>query len=317
MATQHKATRATEATRAGASYRTTGQRRMTQWRTDLIGLGFVLPFLAAYGLFILWPIVSGFHMSFYNWSLLGTSRFIGFDNYRALFGDTVFWTDLWHTVQFTLESTVPLVVLSLVMALLANRKLPAQWLFRLAFFAPYVLPVAIVYLIWNWLYQPDFGLINNYLSKFGFHSIAWLSDPGLAMPAVVIATVWWTVGFNFVLYLAGLQEIPQEIYEAAAIDGANGWTRLRYITIPLLQRTTTLIVVLQILASLKVFDQIYLLTTGGPNGSTRSAIEYIYEQGFQSYRLGYASALSYAFFIVILIVSAVQFALFSRGRGRA
>jgi len=314
MATQHKVT---GATRAAVSDRTTRRGRLTQGRTDLIGLGFVAPFLAAYGLFIVWPIISGLRMSFYNWSLLGTSRFIGLDNYRALFGDTVFWTDLWHTVQFTLESTIPLVVLSLVMALLANRKLPAQWLFRLAFFAPYVLPVAIVYLVWNWLYQPDFGLINNYLSKFGFHSIAWLSDPGLAMPAVVIATVWWTVGFNFVLYLAGLQEIPQELYEAAAIDGAAGWARLRYITIPLLQRTTTLIVVLQILASLKVFDQIYLLTSGGPNGSTRSIIEYIYEQGFQSYRLGYASALSYAFFVVIVLVSIAQFVLFNRGKGRA
>jgi len=314
MATQHKVT---GATRAAASDRTTRWGRLTQGRTDLIGLGFVAPFLAAYGLFIVWPIISGLRMSFYNWSLLGTSRFVGLDNYRALFGDTVFWTDLWHTVQFTLESTIPLVVLSLAMALLANRKLPAQWLFRLAFFAPYVLPVAIVYLVWNWLYQPDFGLINNYLSKFGFHSIAWLSDPGLAMPAVVIATVWWTVGFNFVLYLAGLQEIPQELYEAAAIDGAAGWARLRYITIPLLQRTTTLIVVLQILASLKVFDQIYLLTSGGPNGSTRSIIEYIYEQGFQSYRLGYASALSYAFFVVIVLVSIVQFVLFNRGKGRA
>ena len=314
MATQHKVT---GATRAAASDRTTRWGRLTQGRTDLIGLGFVAPFLAAYGLFIVWPIISGLRMSFYNWSLLGTSRFVGLDNYRALFGDTVFWTDLWHTVQFTLESTIPLVVLSLAMALLANRKLPAQWLFRLAFFAPYVLPVAIVYLVWNWLYQPDFGLINNYLSKFGFHSIAWLSDPGLAMPAVVIATVWWTVGFNFVLYLAGLQESPQELYEAAAIDGAAGWARLRYITIPLLQRTTTLIVVLQILASLKVFDQIYLLTSGGPNGSTRSIIEYIYEQGFQSYRLGYASAMSYAFFVVIVLVSIVQFVLFNRGKGRA
>jgi len=313
MATQQKAT---GVIRARANDRTSRRGRMEQWRTDLLGLTFVLPFLVAYGLFIVWPIISGLRMSFYNWSLLGTSQFNGLDNYRALFADSTFWTDLWHTVQFTLESTIPLVALSLVMALLANRKMPAQWLFRLAFFAPYVLPVAIVYLIWNWLYQPDFGLINNYLSALGFHSIAWLSDPGLAMPAVVIATVWWTVGFNFVLYLAGLQEIPQEIYEAASLDGAGAWTRLRYITIPLLQRTTTLIVVLQILASLKVFDQIYLLTTGGPNGSTRSIIEYIYEQGFQSFRLGYASAMSYVFFVVIVIVSAVQFILFSRGRGQ-
>jgi multiple sugar transport system permease protein len=199
-----------------------------------------------------------------------------------------------------------------VMALLANRKVPAQWLFRLVFFAPYVLPVAIVYLVWNWLYQPDYGLINSFLAALGIGSISWLSSPTAAMPAVVITTVWWTIGFNFILYLAGLQEIPQELYEAAAIDGASGWARLRYITIPLLQRTTTLIVILQVLASLKVFDQIYLLTGGGPDGATRSIIEYIYEQGFQSYRLGYAAAMSYVFFVLILVISVAQFVLFSR-----
>ena len=134
------------------------------------------------------------------------------------------------------------------------------------------------------------------------------------MSSIVIATVWWTVGFNFVLYLAGLQEISEDLYEAASIDGAGGWATLRYITIPLLQRTTTLIIILQVLASLKVFDQMYLFTNGGPEGSTRSALEYIYENGFQSYRLGYAAALSYLFFILILIISAVQFILLSRGR---
>jgi multiple sugar transport system permease protein len=169
--------------------------------------------------------------------------------------------------------------------------------------------------VWNWLYQPDYGLINSFLVALGFSSINWLSSPAVAMPAVVITTVWWTIGFNFILYLAGLQEIPQELYEAAAIDGAGGWARLRYITIPLLQRTTTLIVILQVLASLKVFDQIYLLTGGGPDGATRSIIEYIYEQGFQSYRLGYAASMSYVFFVLILIISVAQFVLFSRRKG--
>src|SRR5690242_10613408 len=134
------------------------RRRLPRWRTDLAGWGFVAPFLIAYGFFVLWPIVDGLRLSFYNWSLLGTSHFIGLDNYRAAFADSTFWTDILHTLQFTLLSTIPLVVLGLVMALLANQKLPAQWLFRLAFFSPYVLPVPIIYLIWNWLYSTDYGL---------------------------------------------------------------------------------------------------------------------------------------------------------------
>ena len=310
MVTQPKATEA-----AQVRLRIVRRGPLAGWRTDLAGLTFAAPFLVAYGFFVLWPIILGLRMSFFNWSLLGTSQPIGFGNYSTLFADPLFWDDLWHTTEFTLMSTPPLVVLALVMALLANRKVRMQWLFRLAFFAPYVLPVAIVYLVWNWLYQPDYGLINSFLSVFGIGSISWLSSPTAAMPAVVITTVWWTIGFNFILYLAGLQEIPQELYEAAAIDGAGGWARLRYITIPLLQRTTTLIVILQVLASLKVFDQIYLLTGGGPDGATRSIIEYIYEQGFQSYRLGYAAAMSYVFFVLILIISVAQFVLFSRRKG--
>ena len=300
----------TDAGRAQPSVR----RKAPQWRVDLIGLAFVAPFLIAYGLFVLWPIARGLYLSLFSWSLLGTSHYIGLDNYSNLIKDSTWWADVWHTIEFTLLSTPPLVLLGFVLAVLVNRSLPFQWLFRLAFFAPYVLPVSIVYLIWNWLYSSDYGLFNNYLQRLGLGGVNWLTDSNVAMLSVVIATVWWTVGFNFVLYLAGLQEISSEVYEAAAIDGAGSWASLWYITIPLLARTTTLIVVLQVLASLKIFDQIYLLTQGGPNGMTRPALQYIYETGFQSYRLGYAAAMSYVFFLGVLIVSVLQFFLFSRGR---
>jgi multiple sugar transport system permease protein len=295
-----------------AADRRRGKR--AQWRVDLIGLAFVAPFLIAYGLFILWPIGRGFYLSFYSWSLLGTSHYIGLDNYRNLVNDNLFWTDVWHTIEFTLLSTPPLVLLGFVMALLANRKLPMQWLFRLAFFSPYILPVSIVYLIWNWLYSSDYGLFNSWLGDIGIGPVTWLTDANMAMISVVLVTVWWTVGFNFVLYLAGLQEIPADLYEAAALDGAGPWAGLFHITIPLLARTTTLIVILQVLSSLKIFDQIYLFTVGGPEGATRPVLEYIYEQGFVSYRLGYAAAMSYVFFLFILVVSVLQFFLFSRGR---
>jgi ABC-type sugar transport system permease subunit len=288
-------------------------------RNDLAGLGFVLPFLVAYALFLIWPVIQLVRMSFFNWSLTGsgTSEWLGLSNYAEALTDEDFWSSLRNTALFTLISTPFLVVLSLILALLANRVIPAKWLFRLAFFAPYLLPVSVVTLIWNWIYQPGFGLINGYLTRLGLEEIGWLNETGVAMLSVVIVTVWWTIGFNFVLYLAGLQEISPDIYEAAALDGATGLEQVRSITLPLLARTTTLIVVLQVLASLKVFDQIFLLTVGGPNFSTRPIIQYVYEQGFSNYRVGFASAMSALFFLLIIAVSLGQFALLGRRRERA
>ena len=278
----------------------------------------MLPFLLAYTAFLIFPVLLGLRMSFYNASLVGTdSQFLGLANYRELFGDPDFWISLWHTVLFTLLSTPPLVLLSLVFALLANRAIPARWFFRLAFFAPWLLPSTVIALIWVWLYQPGFGLINSYLVALGLPEVAWLPDESVAMISVVIATVWWTLGFNFVLYLAGLQEIPQEIYDASAVDGAGPLSQVRWITIPLLARTTILIVTLQIFSSLNVFDQIYVMnTSGGLNyTATRPIIQYIYEQGFTSYRIGFASAMSYVFFVLVLVVGLAQFAVANRRRG--
>lgn len=282
----------------------------------MAGWGFVLPFVLVYLVFLIWPILLQLRMSFFNWSLVGSgaTEFLGLRNYRELFGDSAFWSSLWHTLYFTLLTTPPLVILALVLAMLTNRIRFAQGFFRAAFFAPFVLPVSVMSLIWIWLYQPGFGLINSYLTSFGFGEVGWLSDSSVAMISVAIATVWWTIGFNYVLYLAGLQEIPQELYEAAAVDGAGSWAKTRWITIPLLNRTTVLIIILQILASLKVFQQIYLMTAGGPSFSTRPVIQYIYDQGFTSYRVGYASAMSTVFFVVVLVMAALWFWQASRER---
>jgi multiple sugar transport system permease protein len=310
---QVKGTQGVEQAQLTTSVRVRPASPMKQLRLDLVGIAFTLPFLIIYALFVLWPIFSGLATSLTNAELTGgATKFIGFENYQALFHDSEFWNSMWHTVEFALLSTPPLVVLSLAFALLANREIPGRWLFRLVFFAPYVLPVSVVGLIWVWLYEPDFGVINGYLSDLHLGTVNWLSDPNVAMIAVVLTTVWWTLGFNFVLYLAGLQEISPELYEAAAIDGAGPWAKLTRITIPLLKRTTMLIIILQVLASLKVFGQIYVMTNGGPGSSTRSVVQYIYEQGFASFYSGYASAISYIFFVFVLVVSILQFAFFSQ-----
>src|ERR1700734_4120938 len=210
---------------------------------------------------------------------------------------------MWHPILFPLVSPPPLVIIPLFFAIVVNRIKHAQWFFRLAFFLPYILPSAVIALIWTWLYAPGYGLMGGFFGLVGFGAPGWLSSPSVALYSIVIVTVWWTIGFNFVLYLAGLQDIPREIYEASSIDGASRWGQTWRLTLPMLGRTTTLVVVLQVIASLKIFDQIYLITAGGPNYATRSAIEFIYDTGFTSQRVGYASAASLVLFVVILIVS--------------
>ncbi|MGW5604210.1 carbohydrate ABC transporter permease [Streptomyces rochei] len=277
------------------------------------GLLFVLPFLLVFGLFMVWPIVQGLWMSFTDSSLaLRDTRFVGFDNYTEAFGDPDVWSSLGNTVFFTVVSSVPLVLIALAMALLVHSGLAGQWAWRLSFFAPYLLPVTVVTMIWTWLYQPELGMANQLLTALGMEPVGWLSDESVAMWSVAALTVWWTVGFNFLLYLAALQSLPTTFDEAAALDGAGAWRRLWSITLPQLRRTTSLVAMLQILASLKVFDQIYILTKGGPNGSTRPVLEYVYDVGFTGYRLGYASAVSYLFFALIVVVSLAQFRLFRR-----
>jgi multiple sugar transport system permease protein len=275
---------------------------------------FTTPFFVLYILFLLWPILAAARTSLFDESLTGHSTWAGLRNYTDLLNDSNFWAAMWHTALFTLLSTPPLVVVALGMALLVSRVRRFQWLYRLSFFAPYVLPVSVVVLIWNWLFQPGFGLINSYLTSLGLSEVNWLGQPFVAMLAVVIATVWWTVGFNFVLYLAGLQEIPRELYEAAATDGATPRQQTRRITLPLLTSTTVLVTVLQVIASLKVFDQIYLLQVGtaGPQNSTRPAIQYIYESGFTQARVGYASAMAFVFFLVVVAISLALFTLLRR-----
>lgn len=277
-------------------------------------LAFLAPFLALYVLFIILPALYMLVMSFFDTSVVkpGLGSFAGLSNYAEALGSSDFWQAMWHTVWFTILTTPPLILLALIFALLAQRVARGRWFFRLAFFAPYILPSAVVALIWIWLYTPVLGLLTNVVNSIGLTAPNWLGDPSWAMISLAITTVWWTLGFNFVLYLAGLQEIPRELYEAASIDGAGPWQQIRQITVPLLGRTTTLVAVLQVIASLKVFDQMYIMTLGGPNFSTRSALQYIYDVGFTDYRIGYAAAASTLFFLVVLAVSAVWLTIVRR-----
>lgn len=217
------------------------------------------------------------------------------------------WLAMGATLKFTLYTVPPLVILSFVLAVLANRVRHGQWFFRLAFFVPFILPSAAVALIWNFIYTPDTGLWPT-IQKFLGNDVPKpvLGTPELAMWGTAITTIWWTIGFNFILYLAGLQDIPREIYEAAAVDGASQWQQIRQINIPLLAPTTGLVVLLQIIASLKIFDQVYLMTQGGPGISTQVVLGVVTNTAFTDFRVGAASAASVLLFIVILLVTLVR-----------
>ena len=276
-------------------------------RDHVAGYAFMAPFLVLFVVFLVWPVIHGIYLSFTDQSLTGNGgQFIGFANYIEAFADGQMWGAILNTLWFTVLSTLPLVVIGLVMALLVQQGLPAQWLWRLSFFMPFLLASTVVSLIWAWLFNPSLGLVNSFLASIGLPPVAWLQDPNVSMISIVIATVWWTVGFNFLLYLSALQNIPDQQYEAAALDGAGKWRQLFSITIPQLAPTTALIVILQVLASLKVFDQIYQMLNQAITPSTRSAVVYIFETGFTGYRFGYSSAISYIFFALIIIVSLVQ-----------
>jgi multiple sugar transport system permease protein len=271
-------------------------------------IGLLAPFVILYVLFIIGPAVYGLILSFFDTSLVrsGLSGFAGLANYREALTNSDFWSSLWHTIWFTILTTPPLIVLGFVFALLADRVARGRWFFRLAFFAPFVMPSAVVALIWIWMYTPGLGLIEAGLKWIGVGAPNWLGDPTWAMPSLAITTIWWTLGFNFVLYLAGLQDIPRELYEAASVDGSTPWQQIRFITIPMLSRTTTLVILLQIIASLKIFDQVYLMTAGGPGTSTQVLLTLVANTAFTDYRVGAASAASVLLFIVILLVTVIR-----------
>lgn len=291
-------------------------RRTQRRHSNLTGWLFCTPFLIAFILFLIWPTVYGLWMSFTGVSLAGThNEFVGLANWKEALGDMEVWSSLRNTIVFTVLSAIPLVVLALIFAVLVNLGIKGQWFWRLSFFMPYLLASTVISQFWVWMLNPQLGLVNTVLGWVGIEPVAWLQEPKAAMISVVIATVWWTVGFNFLLYLTALQNIPEQLYEAAALDGAGGWRQFWSMTLPQLAPTTVLVLVLQLLASLKVFDQIFQMTGGGPAGATRPILQYVYEVGFTGYRLGYASAVSYIFFFLIIIVSIV-YMLISRSTSK-
>lgn len=277
-------------------------------RINLPVLYFVLPFLVVYFIFQIFPLFQAIVASLYKWDLLTSSMsFTGLNNYSHMVTDPTFWSSLMNTVEFVIFSTPLLIGVGLLFALLLNGTGSSKVFFRTAFFSPYVFSVAITTLIWGFMFNPQKGLLGEFARNIGTEPINWLTDPTYAMPAIIIATLWWTVGFNMVLFLAGLQDIDPSLYESSSLDGATWFQDLIYITLPSLKRTLELVTILQVIMSFQIFGQVYILTKGGPGGTTRVLIQYIYETGFRDHELGYASAMAFVLFLVMAVVSFFQF----------
>ena len=235
---------------------------------------------------------------------------MGLANYERLLDDTRFHVSLWNTAFYTVASTLPILAIPLLLAVLLDRGLPLRTLLRSAFFFPFTLSVVTVGLTWLWLLDPVVGPFNYYLKAAGVPVRSWLADPATAMWAIILTTVWWVTGYYLVIYLAGLQDIPRELYEAAAIDGAGGWRRFWAITLPLLRPVLLFVLVTHVIGSFQVFGQVFILTVGGPGDATRTVVQHLYETAFQNFfHFGSASAMAWVLFAIILGFSVLQFRL--------
>lgn len=282
-------------------------------RRLLTAYAFMAPSLITLALFMFYPLIRAAWLSLTSYSFFGSSRFIGFGNYTHLLHDSQFWTDLGNTAYYAAVTTPVSIVLALGLALLLNRReLPARGVLRAAIFLPAVVSLAVAAIPFRLMFTPSIGLVTYWLGLIGIHATDWLDSTTLAMPAVIIVGIWKSVGFYMVIYIAGLQTIPREFYEAARIDGASAWQRFRAITLPLLSNTTMFVTIIALIASFQAFDQIFVMTQGGPAFSTETLVMLIYRQGFQNFSMGYASAIGYVLVLIILLFSLLQMRYFNR-----
>lgn len=274
---------------------------------DWRGLLFVAPFALLYSLILIFPLVRGLWLSLQEVDLFGAGHFVGAANYVRLIHDPIFSASLINTFKVTLMIVPALTVLAFALALALNRATRGAAVFRGIFFSSAILSVTIVTLIWRFVLAPDAGLLGDLWSKLGWTPLPFLSDEHLVLPALAMTTIWWSVGFPMLLLLAGLQQIPHDVYEAAALDNASRWTTAWRITIPSLRRTIVLVVMLQTAAQLQLFGQAQLLTAGGPSGASRTAVLFLFETAFGQWELGYASAAAEVLFLIILTVTITQY----------
>lgn len=276
-------------------------------RTDWSGYLFILPYLVIFIGMIVIPLFWGIHLSLQKADLFGPGEFVGLDNYRRLFDNKIFLQTVGNTFYFVLLTVPALVVTGLGLALSLNKEAPLQNILRGIFFSSTVLSVTIVTLIWRIIFIPNDGLMANIFNALGMEPIAFLSDPDWSLISVAIATIWWCIGLPMMLFVAALQQIPKDLYEAASIDGANRFQTFMNITLPSLYKTIVLVTIIEIVMQFQLFGQALLMTQGGPNNSSRSIVMFIYDAGFRRWDIGSAAAASQILFLLILVAAMTQF----------
>ena len=268
----------------------------------------VLPAVLLFTLFAVYPFVEGIKLGFYRWDGLSPMTFIGMENYVNILHDEQYWSALKNTFLYAVVTTIAKNLLGLVLAMVMMKITHGKGFFRTITYMPVTFSYVVCGILWLWIFNPDMGILNNFLTAIGFlNPPMWLSDPEWSKPAPIIMRVWQMGGYYMLLFLAGLQTIPETLYEAAEVDGASSWQRFTRITVPMLSNTTFVVVILLIIESFNMFESIFVMTEGGPLGSTSTIMYYIYEQGFMSYNMGYASALAWIFFALILVFTLIQF----------
>jgi multiple sugar transport system permease protein len=275
---------------------------------------FLAPCLLGLMIFTYLPVLASLALSFSYWNLLGVPRWVGLENYVAVINDPLFWKSFGTTCWFVLLSGVLELVLSLMLAVWLNRAVRGQTFFRTAYFLPFITPMVSVALVWGWMYDPSYGLINWLLQQAHLigKPIPWLYDPKTALWAVIILRVWKDIGYNMVIFLAGLQAVSPSLYESAHLDGATGWRIFWRITLPMITPTLFFVGIMTLINGFQAFDSVYLLTQGGPEHSTELLVYWMFKNAFEFYKIGPASAIAYILFVVILLLTLVQWQLRKR-----
>jgi len=270
-------------------------------RIDWVGYFFVIPFFLPFFLFSFVSILFGAIVAFTNWQIVGETNFVGFENFITFLNDRPAWDAFIHTFYYALIIVPSVIFLAFLGALFVNEKLPGHTFARWAFYAPNVVSAPVIGLVWVWMLDTQYGIINQY---FGL-SIPWLTNPSWSIYGVSLASIWWDLGLAFILFLAGLQEVDPVLLEAAKVDGAKRFQSLRFVVVPLLRRSFVLILTLQCISTFRIFSQVKVMTNGGPAGSSSSVVEYIYDYGIAKFELGYAATLSLLLFILIVAINLI------------
>ena len=276
---------------------------------------FLFPAMGAIFLFFFIPVVASLFMSFTDFDIyslgdISKVRFVGFKNYIELFKHPLFWKALGNTAYFVFIGGPLSIFVSLMAALLINSKmLKFKSFFRLAYFLPVVTTLVAIAIVWRYVYHPEFGLMNYFLRIFGIKPVDWLGDPRFAMPAIILMAVWKNFGYNMIIFTAGLQNIPGELYEASWIDGANRWKQFIHVTLPLLSPTTLFVSITTVIGYFQLFAEPYVMTQGGPLNSTLSIVLLMYNEGFKWWKMGYSASIAFTLFFIVLIITLIQLKL--------